>query len=117
MKAQLRNAFLFILLVFCAACSKSPQDTILGRWQLVEEQKGQENSTLWEFFNDGTFNVEDSIIPMRGKYLFLKDGRIKMETDFGGISSIDALRIEIKKDQLKLTDRKGNVMEFLRIDR
>lgn len=59
------------------ACSESPQEKIVGKWQAA----GANDGNILEFYPDGTITFEEAItgISVNGEYTFLNDEKVKIE--------------------------------------
>ena len=72
----IRSFAAILVAVALFACTKSPEQKIIGKWRLGEDQ------TI-EFFPDKTLVLGTEIKNFSGVYSFVSDDRIKVE--FGGL--------------------------------
>ena len=87
-----------------------PKNAIIGRWQEID------GTETVEFFMEDTFNVVVQGMSMTGRYNFLDEGRIKLESD--GISSgarSIICRVSVSENELTFTSPDGKVKRYRRI--
>lgn len=83
------------------------EELIIGKWGEIG------GTEIMEFFRGGTVSVVSGGMSMGGNYQFLNDDRIRFE--FGGLGALAGpmvYRVSITKNQLYLTDPKGDVSRY-----
>ena len=110
----------WIGLVFAAlwlvACSESPQEKILGKWQVADTSDGN----ILEFYQDGTVSFVESItgVSINGEYAFLTDQKIKIElSGILAITGATIYAIAFSDAQMTLeTQNGGSTSTYVRLD-
>jgi hypothetical protein len=103
---MMRLAFLAaVVLLLISGCGKSPQEKLLGTWQEID---GQQN--IVEFFEDGSFRLRlkkgelGSMESLNGKWLILKDGRIKIDVSVLGMAESQVAKLHFEGNEMIMTD-------------
>ena len=94
-----------LMLMFAATACRSPQSSIVGKWE------ADDGIETWEFFKDGTVSVSGGWFPVAGNYKFID--RNHMRIDFGGLGALagpQVFEVDISGNRLILkSERLGTV--------
>lgn len=97
---------LVFLGLWLTACSDSPEEKIVGKWQVADTTEGN----VLEFYQDGTVTFEEAItgVSINGDYSFLNEEKVKIE--LGGILAIAGpaiYTISFSDDRMTLESQNG----------
>lgn len=122
MKAQLNimritlTTTLIMIMLFLSACGKRPQDKLIGIWQEVDGEQ-----SIVEFFEDGSFSMRleegeiGSLENLNGKWIILKDGRIKMDISMLGMTHSEVGKLDFADKEMIITTDDGGVSRHKRL--
>ena len=121
MKAQLNMmsftlSITLMVILLVSGCGKSPQEKLVGTWQEVD---GKQN--VVEFFEDGSFSLPlnkgeiGSMENLNGKWLIIKDGRIKIDISMLGITHSQVGKLDFDGKEMIITDDNGKATRHKRL--
>jgi hypothetical protein len=94
------------LVLLCASCHKA--DPVVGKW---EEADGDG----WaEYFADGDVILHNGTRPVSGTWKRLDDGRIKVDSQVKGSSTVEVYRVSIVDGAATFTTSTGNEKRYRR---
>jgi hypothetical protein len=100
--------FILIGLLSLISCSNT-EKAILGKWESGAESM--------EFFKDGTVSVVSGGMSLGGTYKFVDDERVKIDlSGFGALAGPLVLKVKVSRNNLTVTNSKGNVSTYQRVD-
>ena len=105
-----RNAMLCIMaaacLVLLSACAPSPQDLILGKWEV----QNAPTKMSAQFNSDGTASVTILGQTMHGTYKM--NGEDELEWSMNGMST--KAKVKVTASELELTDSSNRTIKYKR---
>lgn len=101
MSRKISCGFVAICALTLSGCGHS--NSIIGKWRAASG----ENAMVWNFESGGSITQGG----MRGRYRFVDDERIKIETPF----ATAVYRFQLSGDRLTLIDTNGAKLEFARV--
>ena len=107
-RAMCRILTLLLIALIAYGCGKPKQDTLIGKWY------GKDDDAIYEFFDDGTLTLIFEAAkwsgqePPRGKWVILKDGKLKIDASIYGTPLNKVFLFDIKDNELVLTETDGS---------
>lgn len=99
-----------LLLSVFAACSLKPEQRILGKWQLIQ----QDGNMTIEFRADGSYQAKTDFGVMKGKWEIVDNSRIATWADESQPKRENQFRFE--SDKLLIVDGGGSVHKHRRVE-
>jgi len=93
--------------LWLVACSESPQERIVGKWQAA----GTTDGNVLEFYQDGTVTFNEAItgVGINGEYTFLNDQKVKIElSGILAIAGATIYTISFSDNQMSLVTQNGD---------
>ena len=99
---------LLLITIVASSCGKSKQQLLLGTWQTMDN-----DPAVIVFYEDGTFKmtidkaVVNGMDPVNGKWVFLDDGRLKIDASAYGTALSKVVQLGFTGDEMVFTDSDG----------
>ncbi|MBL8796990.1 MAG: hypothetical protein JNM56_24020 [Planctomycetia bacterium] len=96
------------LLVFLAGCgSAKPKDLIVGKWEAQNDEAKKMGGMTVEFKPESAMTMKIGTVSIDGKYKFVDDATVEVETEMLGKKDSKKFKVEIVKDEMTTTELDG----------
>jgi hypothetical protein len=107
MKTAAKILFSIVFFTLLVSCSKKNH---FGKWQ------DNDRPSQLELSADGKLQIADGSSVVLGKYAVTDDGKLKMQVEVNGLTSLKEFTMSVSEKDMTLTDEKGEISKFTRME-